>query len=309
MTDDSQTPRVILLTGPSGAGRTTAINALEDFGVEAIDNIPLSLIPRLLEAPIGAGGIALGVDVRNRDFAVPALLDLVAALRAREDVRLELLFVDCSREVLIRRFSETRRRHPLSPDASPEEGIDEELALLDPVRAAADSLIDTSATSPHDLRAEVARRFTAPEEARLTVSLVSFSYKRGLPQGADMIFDCRFLRNPHWDTALRSATGLSAQVQDYIAEDARLAPFLERIGGLLRFLLPAHREEGKTHVTVGIGCTGGQHRSVAVTESLAGALAESGWQVSISHRELERRGILTPGRDRLADGGKDGSQP
>ncbi|QFT61853.1 RNase adapter RapZ [Roseivivax sp. THAF30] len=305
MSQDSTIPRVIVVTGPSGAGRTTAINALEDFGVEAIDNIPISLIPRLLQAPIAPGGIALGVDVRNRDFGVPALLDLIAALRTREDISVELLFLDCGKDALIRRFSETRRRHPLSPDTTPEDGIAREIALLEPVRAAADSLIDTTATSPHDLRAEIAHRFTRPSEARLTVSLLSFSYKRGLPQGADMIFDCRFLRNPHWDESLRPLTGLSGDVRAYIAEDARLAPFLRQITELLEFLLPAHREEGKAHITVGIGCTGGQHRSVAVTESVAAALAETGWQVSTEHRELERRGFL-PRDEQFAHGGKDG---
>ncbi|SIS59803.1 UPF0042 nucleotide-binding protein [Roseivivax lentus] len=298
---------ILLVTGPSGAGRTTAINALEDFGLEAIDNMPLSLVPRLLEGPVPPGGMALGIDARNRDFAVPALLDLVQALRDRADIALSLIYVDCNAETLLRRFSETRRRHPLNPDGEPEEGIRQELALLAPLRETADYLIETSGLTPHDLRARLAQDFAAPEAAQLVVSLVSFSYKRGLPAGADMIFDCRFLANPHWEPALRRDTGLSARVQDYVARDERFAPFLARISELLLFLLPAQRAEGKTHVTIGIGCTGGQHRSVTVTESLAGALAQSGWQVSTRHRELERRGVMAAG-DGLADGGKDGSR-
>lgn len=305
MTDTRQT--ILLVTGPSGAGRTTAINALEDFGYEAIDNIPLSLVPRLLEGPVPAGGMALGIDVRNRDFAVPTLLDLVMALRDRSDIALSLVYVDCAEEALLRRFSETRRRHPLSPEGSPGEGIARELALLAPLRETADYLIDTSELSPHDLRAQLARNFTAPEDAQLVVSLLSFSYKRGLPVGADMVFDCRFLANPHWDHALRTETGLSEAVQDYIARDDRYAAFLDKITDLLLFLLPAHRAEGKTHITIGIGCTGGQHRSVAVTESVAAALAQGGWQVSTRHRELVRRGIVAAG-DGLVHGGKDGSR-
>ncbi|MHA6326884.1 RNase adapter RapZ [Roseivivax sp. CAU 1753] len=305
MSDNQQT--VILITGPSGAGRTTTINALEDFGYESIDNIPMSLVPRLLEGAPRPGGMALGIDVRNRDFNVGTLLDLVAALRDRVDIALSLLYVDCAADRLIRRFSETRRRHPLSPDGEPSDGVRRELALLAPLRDVSDYLIDTSELTPHDLRAKLAQWFTAPDDAQLVVSLVSFSYKRGLPAGADMVFDCRFLKNPHWDPDLRAETGLSREVHAYIAEDGRFEPFLAQVTDMLAFLLPAQREEGKTHLTVGIGCTGGQHRSVAVTERVAHALAKIGWQVSIRHRELERRGLVAVSDGRVGDG-KDGSR-
>ena len=281
--------RVVLVTGPSGAGRSTAINTLEDLGFEAIDNMPLSLIPRLLEGPALPRPLALGLDVRNRDFTPEGLLDL--RLRASGDAGLELLYLDCNAEVLVRRFSETRRRHPLAPDGAPTEGIALETLLLDPVRARADILIDTTDLTPHELRAQLQGWFGRETGQQMAVSLHSFSYKRGLPQGVDIVFDCRFLNNPYWQPELRGLTGLDGAVRGYVASDPRHAPFVDHLLALLKFQLPACLEEGKAHFAVGIGCTGGQHRSVAVTENVADGLAEVGWQVSIRHRELERRGI------------------
>ncbi|MFD1344565.1 RNase adapter RapZ [Litorisediminicola beolgyonensis] len=290
MTQHAQ--RVVLVTGPSGAGRATAINALEDFGFEAIDNIPLSLIPRLLDGPVALQPMALGVDVRNRDFSVDAFIELALMLGRRPELELELLYLDCATDVLVRRFSETRRRHPLATDSAPEQAIAQEKTLLEPLRAVSDTLIDTSSFSPHDLRAALENWFGRGTERGLAVSLNSFSYKRGLPMGADMVIDCRFLANPHWVPDLRALTGRDAAVVAHVAADPRHAEFLERITGMLTFLLPAHRAEGKSHFTIGFGCTGGQHRSVAVTESVAAGLAEAGWRVSIRHRELERRGMV-----------------
>ena len=280
---------VVLVTGPSGAGRTTTIHVLEDIGFETIDNIPLSLVPRLLDGLVASQPMALGIDVRNRDFSVQALLELYEQLKRDPGLSLELIYLDCAQNVLLRRYSETRRRHPLSPDTSPSEGIKQELALLEPVRDVADTLIDTTELSPHDLRDTLQDRFDVSAGAGLAVSLHSFSYKRGLPQGADMVFDCRFLTNPHWDPALRHMTGLDREVVDYIAKDGRFEEFRTRVVEMLKFLLPAYRDEGKAHFSVAFGCTGGQHRSVAVTEIVARALAESGWRVSIRHREAERR--------------------
>lgn len=282
---------VVLVTGPSGAGRTTAINALEDLRFETIDNIPLSLIPRLVEVPHSAiRPLALGIDVRNRDFSAVGLLELHSALGSRPNTNCELLFLDCLPEVLERRYSETRRRHPLAPDEAPEEGIARELALLQDVRLHADALIDTSDLTVHDLKSEVERWFGGKTGQRMAVAIHSFSYKRGLPQGLDMAFDARFLRNPHWSVDLRPLTGLSPEVAAYIAEDPRTSPFMDHIMSLLRFVLPEAEAEGKAHISVGIGCTGGKHRSVALTESIAKGLAEEGWPVSIRHRELERMG-------------------
>jgi UPF0042 nucleotide-binding protein len=283
------TAPVVLVTGPSGAGRSTAIRALEDLGFEVIDNLPLSLLPRLLDGPQGGRPLALGVDVRNRDFTPNVLIDIIEDLRGRDDVNCQVLYLDASEDVLIRRYSETRRRHPLFPDDAPITGISHEIAVLGGVRELADMLITTTNLSPHQLKADVERLFAVEQGPFLGVTLHSFSYKRGLPRGLDIVMDCRFLRNPHWDPALRAKDGRDDAVYDYVAEDARFAEFFAKIQELVTMLLPAYKEEGKSHLSIGFGCTGGQHRSVAVTEKLSAALEMAGWPVSIRHRELERR--------------------
>lgn len=282
-------PRCVMVTGPSGAGRSTAIRVLEDLGFEAIDNLPLSLLPRLLDGPHHDRPLALGVDTRNREFSANALIEAIDGFGARFGRQLELFYLDCSEDVLLRRFSETRRRHPMAAAESPGVGIAREFDLLVPIRARADILVDTSEMTPHELRAEVEHWF-APDAGRgLAVSVNSFSYKRGLPRGIDMVFDCRFLRNPYWEESLRGLNGTDRKVADYIAQDARYGAFFEQVLGLVEMLLPAYSEEGKAHLAIGFGCTGGQHRSVTLAENLAKALAKGGWQVSIRHRELERR--------------------
>ncbi|WP_328799718.1 RNase adapter RapZ [Sedimentimonas flavescens] len=286
--------RVVLVTGPSGAGRSTAIAALEDLGYETIDNLPLSLVPRLLDGALSQP-MALGIDVRNREFSAIALIELIDRLTRTPTVRLEILFMDARADVLLRRYSETRRRHPLSPGDAPEVGIAQEIDLLAPIRARADVLIDSSDMTIHDCRAEIARLFDMGQRDRLAVTVHSFSYKRGVPRGLDMMFDCRFLANPHWVPELRPLSGLDATVAGHVAADPRYEEFVSRVRELLLFLLPAHVEEGKSHLSVGFGCTGGQHRSVAVTESMAKMLAEAGWHVSKRHRELERQAQVLPG--------------
>lgn len=292
MTGTTASPyRLVLVTGPSGAGRSTAIHVLEDLGYEAIDNMPLSLMPRLLDGPAPTRPLALGVDTRNRDFSTAALLDLLAGLRGRADCALSLLYLDCRPDILLRRFSETRRRHPMAPAESPEQGVMREMDLLTPVRQSADTLIDTSELNVHQLREEVERQFAPGGQAQLAVSVQSFSYKRGLPRGIDMVFDVRFLSNPYWDPELRALDGRDRAVHAHVAADPLFAPFFDRVLDLVRLLLPAYRDEGKSHLTIAFGCTGGQHRSVAVAETLAKALAEEAQQVSIRHRELERRNM------------------
>lgn len=280
--------RLIFVTGPSGAGRSTAIRALEDLGYEGIDNIPLNLVPRLTDGPPLDRPIALGLDVRNRDFNATALIELIDQLTANPRVSLEVLYLDCAPAVLIRRFSETRRRHPLAPSETPTQGVEREIDILAPIRVRADHLIDTTDLTLHDLKAEIASRFEAGPDGQMSVSVQSFSYTRGIPRGVDMVFDCRFLTNPHWKPGLRPLDGRDPAVVAYIRQDPRFADFLHKLNDLLLFLLPAHLAEGKAHLAIGFGCTGGQHRSVAVAELVGNALAEAGWAVSKRHRELER---------------------
>ncbi|MGR3501548.1 RNase adapter RapZ [Pseudaestuariivita sp.] len=283
--------RLVLVTGPSGAGRSTAIAALEDLGYEAIDNMPVSLIPRLLS---GEGRpLALGLDARNRDFEPDRVAALIEELTDRMGMAPDLLYLDCRTDVLLRRFSETRRRHPLSQGDGPDQGLAREAELLAPLMPLATDVLDTSELSPHELKAEIAQRFSVDGHLRLALSVVSFSYKHGLPRGADVVFDCRFLRNPHWDAALRPLTGRDAEVADYVAADPRHAPFQDKALDLLTFLLPAVIDEGKAHFTAAFGCTGGRHRSVMMAEAVAAGLAEGGWQVSVRHRDLDRQGRAT----------------
>lgn len=282
--------RTVLVTGASGAGRTTATRALEDLGFEIIDNMPLSLVSRVFDGPTTMPPLALGIDVRNRDFSVDAMVDLLGHMAAADTIDAELLFLDCRSDVLLRRYSETRRRHPLAPSETPNIGIAREMELLIPIRERADHLIDTSDMTPHDLKAEIERRFGRAGDGMMALSVESFSYKRGLPRGVDMIFDTRFLANPHWEENLRARDGRDPDVAAYVAGDARFADFFSMLETMILKLLPAFIEEGKTYLSVGLGCTGGQHRSVAVAEKLAKTLADHGWQVSTRHRELERRG-------------------
>jgi RNase adapter protein RapZ len=294
LVDQSQTPplmhRLVFVTGPSGAGRSTAIRAFEDLDYEVIDNLPLRLVTGLVAGAPSGRPIALGLDVRNRDFNATALIELIDTLTRDARVALEVLYLDCAPTELVRRYSETRRRHPLAPHETPSEGIARENDLLMPIRVRADHLIDTTELSVHDLKADIGRWFGGEGAAGLAVSLQSFSYRRGLPRGVDMIFDCRFLSNPHWVPALRGMDGRDDTVVDHIRSDARFAPFYDKVRELVLLLLPAHLDEGKAHLTIGFGCTGGQHRSVAMVELLGQGLLEAGWTVSKRHRELERKG-------------------
>ncbi len=278
------------MSGPAGAGRSTAVGALEDLGFEAIDNLPISFLTRLFAAGSVDRSVVIGIDTRNRDFSVDRMLQALGEVEAAAGRAPVLVYLDCDAVTLARRYSETRRRHPLSPHETAAVGIDRELALLAPLRERAEVLIDTRGMTPHELRAEMGRQFGKEEAARsgLAVALQSFSYKRGVPRGSDMVIDVRFLKNPHWDAALRPLDGRDEAVRAFVEADPTYAPFYARLVGSLTFLLPAYQAEGKSYFGLGLGCTGGRHRSVALVEALAKTLAGGGWQVSIRHRDLER---------------------
>jgi UPF0042 nucleotide-binding protein len=281
---------VAVVTGLSGAGRSTAMRALEDLGWETVDNLPLALIPRLADLGLGRERpLALGVDTRTRGFSAEALVEAVAALRAAPNVAPTLLFLDAADDALIARYAETRRRHPLAPDEDAAIGVARERVALAEVRERADVLLDTTGMSPHELKAEMRARLGHDAAHGLSVSIQSFSYKRGAPREADMVIDCRFLRNPHWDAELRPMDGRDGAVDAYVAQDPLFEPFFERLAELAVMLLPAYKAEGKAYFGIGLGCTGGRHRSVALAERLARRLSAEGWRVNVRHRELEGR--------------------
>jgi UPF0042 nucleotide-binding protein len=284
--------RIVLVTGLSGAGKSTALRALEDAGYEAVDNLPLSLLGALVQAG-GAGTarpLAVGIDARTRDFAPAPVLAALAELRARTDIDARLLFLDADDEVLRRRFTETRRRHPLAVDRPVLDGILAERALLAPLRDDADLALDSSTTSGADLRRLVQEELAADLRPGLVVAVLSFAYRWGLPREADLVFDVRFLANPHYDPALQPLTGRDQGVADFVAADPGFAPFFDGLSGMLAALLPRFEREGKSYLTIACGCTGGRHRSVFVAERLAAWLAARGRQVNLVHRDIDRRG-------------------
>ena len=285
----SDNAKLVLVTGPSGAGRSTAINALEDLGYEAIDNLPISLVGHVANPELMQKPLAIGLDSRNRDFSTQWVLNLLDELSRKENLQSELLFLTCEQKVLLLRYSETRRRHPLAPAETPLIGIEREFDLLAPVQAMANVLIDTSELTPHDLKSEVKKWFSGKGVQRLAISVHSFSYKRSLPIGVDTLIDCRFLSNPYWQPSLRAQNGKSEAVQLHVKNDERFELFFAKTLDLIKYLLPAYEAEGKSHFSIGFGCTGGRHRSVAVAELIREALAQSAWQVSIRHREMETR--------------------
>ncbi|QCO17557.1 RNase adapter RapZ (plasmid) [Azospirillum brasilense] len=282
--------QLVLVTGMSGAGMSVALKALEDLGYEAVDNLRLSLVPALLEqADPRRRPLALVIDSRTRDFSAHAMLEEVEALKAHAELEVRLVFLDCGDETLQRRFTETRRRHPLAIDRPVPDGIQLERAMLLPLKQQADVTIDTTQLSIHDLRRILAGNFQIGTQAALQVFVTSFSFRMGLPREADLVFDVRFLTNPHYDPDLRPLTGLDPRVAARVEGDPDFAEFFRHLTDLLQPLLPRYNQEGKSYLTIAVGCTGGKHRSVFVAERLAAWLDGLGLKVGISHRELERQ--------------------
>ena len=286
--------RVLLVTGLLGAGKTTALKLLEDIGWEAIDNFPIRLLDRLIESPSpvdhdARAPLAIGFDSRTRGFDSRGTIDLVKRLSARGDIELTTLFLDCSSAELERRYNETRRRHPLAQDMPVASGIKAERELLEPLRRWADIVIDTSAYSANELGQVMRERFASADGNALTVTVSSFGFARGMPPVADLVFDMRFLDNPHWQPELKELTGLDQAVGEHIRADPAYEEAFVRIRDLLLLLLPRYAVQGKAYVNIAFGCTGGRHRSVFFAEELAAALRSSGFSPTLLHRNLGAR--------------------
>ncbi|NBX04172.1 MAG: RNase adapter RapZ [Alphaproteobacteria bacterium] len=279
--------KLVLVTGMSGAGKSVALKTLEDSGFEAIDNIPLAFLPAVAASGARLRNLAVGVDIRSRDFSAHYFEQAIAPLRKNPDLTFSVLFLDCDDEVLRRRFTETRRRHPLALDRTVLDGIRQERELIDGLHEISDIVIDTSDTDAASLRTIINTHF-ATGEKQLLVQVASFSFRRGVPRDADIVFDVRFLKNPHYDPELKALTGLDALVGAHIETDPDFAGFFDKLTGLIQPLLPRYLAEGKHYLTIAIGCTGGQHRSVYTAQKLGGVLKAAGYNVTIKHKNLEK---------------------
>jgi len=296
---------VVLVTGMSGAGKTTVLKAFEDIGFEALDNVPLYLLPRVVEADRSLDGnkavtkdtgsanatrpLAIGVDIRTRDFDADALIAAVTDLRARPNLDVKVLFVDCGDEELLARYTATRHRHPLAADRPVLDGVRLERQLISPLLSAADVHLDTTGRTPYDVKDFLAQNFDGGEDGHhraMAVFVTSFSYRQGLPRDADLVFDVRFLRNPHYDPELRPLTGRDEAVQRFITQDQGFDDFMDHLTALLTPLVPRYAEEGKSYLTIAVGCTGGKHRSVFVAERLAAWLDKNLTRVRLAHRDM-----------------------
>ena len=294
--DTPDGPVFTIVTGLSGAGRSEAAHSLEDLGYFVVDNLPPALIGKMVELVTAAGEptrVAIVADARGGAF-FPDLEQALADLREAH-VPYRILYLDASDETLVTRFEASRRPHPLAPADRMVEGIRKERALMGRLRDEADLVIDTSDLSPHELRDRVRDTFAAgrPEDG-LQVGLVSFGYKHGIPRDADLVFDCRFLPNPHWVAELRPLPGTTKEVRDYVTGQAQYEGFVKRLKRLLDFVVPGYVKEGKAYLTIAVGCTGGRHRSVVLADELAAYFREAGHPVTVDHRDLDRGEVAPP---------------
>jgi UPF0042 nucleotide-binding protein len=286
--------QILLVTGMSGAGKSTVLRTLEDLGWEVVDNLPLLLLNRLLDTPPSEGTdddagrpLAIGIGTRTRGFDAESLVRRIKKLRDDRGYDLGTLYLDCSGFELDRRYNETRRRHPLAQDRPARQGISREREVLEPLRRWANRLIDTSNMSANELAQQIRTTFASDGLGQPTLSVMSFGFARGIPSNADLVFDMRFLRNPHWVDALRPGTGKDKPVADYVIGDPAYPQAIGQIEDLLLTLLPRYRAEGKSYVTVAFGCTGGRHRSVHVAERVAARLRDAGFSPTVAHRDLQ----------------------
>ena len=284
MTDARRLPRLLLVTGMSGAGKSTVLDALEDMGWDVVDNLPADLIQRFVnvEGECRTANVAVGMDVRSRGFEAESLHELIHSI---EGVQPEILYLDCAEPELIRRYDETRRRHPLAPDRPAEDGIARERRMTFPLRAAADNVLDTTDFSPTELRDELRRRYGGDSDQPV-VTVASFAFAHGISRTADLVFDLRFLPNPHWVEELRPLTGRDEPVRSYLEQEPAWGETMDRIESLLTDWIPRYWAAGKSYVTVAFGCTGGRHRSVAAAVEMAERLRRGGFAPNVRHRDL-----------------------
>lgn len=287
--DDHKRQRIVLVTGMLGAGKTTALRELEDLGWESIDNFPIRLLDRIIMQDAARHPLAIGFDCRTRGFDPAEIIAQVKELAASPQITLTTVFLDCAGQELERRFNETRRRHFLAQDRPVTSGIAAERELLAPLRRWADILFDTTQFSVNDLKTAIREYFAEAAPREMTVTVSSFGFSRGRPPAADLMFDMRFLDNPHWVEGLREQTGLDRAVGAHIGKDPAFVSALARISALLLELLPQYAKQGKTYVNIAFGCTGGRHRSVYTAERIAQALREGGFSPTILHRNLGSR--------------------
>ena len=287
---DEGPQQIIFVSGLSGSGKTTAMAALEDLSFYCVDNLPVQLVPQFIALCATASTvidkIALALDAREKNF-LDRFPELVDELRER-GATVEVLFLDCANETLERRYRETRRVHPLSPEGSVIDGIERERTLLDQVDRMADLKIDTTTLNVHQLKDTIVRHVSGGAGRETVINLVSFGYRHGTPPAVELLFDVRFLPNPYFDEQLRPGTGLEAPVADYVLQSDRGRDFFTRLDEFVDYLLPFYDAEGKAYLTIGIGCTGGRHRSVAVAEAVGERLRGQGREVNVSHRDVER---------------------
>ncbi|GIQ67462.1 RNase adapter RapZ [Xylanibacillus composti] len=292
MTDTNALSKLVIITGMSGAGKTIAVQSLEDLGFFCVDNLPPVLIPKFAELIEHSKGriakVALVIDLRGREFFT-TLTETLQYIRENYTLSYEILFLDATDSVLVQRYKESRRRHPLAPEGLPLEGIRAERKLLEELKGLATQVIDTSSLKPLQLKEKIASRFSNLEQSSLSVNVISFGFKYGIPIDADLIFDVRFLPNPHYVEALRPNTGQTQEVYEYVMKWPETQEFLTKLLDMLQFLIPQFAKEGKSQVVVGIGCTGGKHRSVAIAEYLGKMLGSGESEiVRVSHRDSER---------------------
>ena len=300
----AETQQVTLVTGLSGAGKTTVLQVLEDLGWETVDNFPVRLITRFLSPQSGSDGpIALGFDSRTRGFAPDDMLELVEQLKRDESLSVDTVFMDCSTNELERRYNETRRRHPMAKDRSVRDAIEAERAWLSALREGSDWVLDTSGFTSHDLQQRIRGRFAPDDGASMQVTVTSFGFARGVPPLTDLLFDMRLLANPHWRDDLRPQTGLDAAVGKYIEQDEAFAEVFSGITRLLRTMLPRYESQGRSYLTIGFGCTGGRHRSVFVAERVAKHLRSIGYAPTVVHRNLANPEVTQAEQSGSATGG------